>query len=291
MNSMKTLPLASIIIPCAPYHTDLVEQAIASAEAQTVPCEVLTEEDTRRRGPAAIRNELARKAHGLFVVFLDADDTLEPTFVEQCAQVYKQGTYVYTAWVEHDGEHQPQTPCQPYRDGGYHLVTTLYPRQAFLKLDGFDEHLPGGEDTDFYLRSAARGLCPLFVNQPLVHYEPAGERGRLFAQHDDLSAIMEVIYTRNGGFKTTMGCNCTKAPQLDPNAGQMPGMIQAIANYAPMTMLGSATGHAYPRHLGRGMVMWVYPQDAAARPDLWTPVPQMTDSTPTVDEVLRLAGL
>ena len=35
------MPDVTIVIPCAPYHLDVLARAIASVRAQTVPCEVI----------------------------------------------------------------------------------------------------------------------------------------------------------------------------------------------------------------------------------------------------------
>ena len=287
------MTLASIIIPVADYHAELVDRAKESAMKQTLPCEVLVHYDHERKGPGFARNEAVLDATGAFLVFLDADDYLEPDFVEKCVQTYQPGRYVYSAWHETDGVHKVKTPCQPYSNGGYHLVTTLYPTKAFKALGGFNEHLPGGEDTDFYLRSARLGICPLYVDAPLVHYTPQGQRGVAFeAMGEDMRIIMQDIYYRNGAEKAVMPCNCTEPIKLDPNAGQMPGMVQAEALYAAMTRVGPATGHAYPRnHFGQGEVMWVYPQDAYARPDWWRVLPTPEQLTPSLDEIMRMAGV
>src|SRR5690606_6765712 len=81
--------LASIIIPCGPDHLHLLPRAVASAEAQTVACEVIPVIDHDRRGPGWARNRGAEQASGLFLVFLDADDELEASFVQTLARAYE----------------------------------------------------------------------------------------------------------------------------------------------------------------------------------------------------------
>src|SRR4051812_35714921 len=97
-------PLTSIIIPTF-NHASYVADAIASALAQTAPVEVIVVDDgstdgtkaalSRFDGPnfraiflpknggvSAARNAGIEAARGGFLMFLDADDTIEPRKVE-----------------------------------------------------------------------------------------------------------------------------------------------------------------------------------------------------------------
>jgi hypothetical protein len=75
--------VTTVIIPAGPKHVHLMARAVESARAQTVPTEVLTFVDTERRGPAYGRNLLASQVTTPFLTLLDADDYLEPNFVEE----------------------------------------------------------------------------------------------------------------------------------------------------------------------------------------------------------------
>lgn len=91
--------LCSVIIPVAPSHLEIVTDAIASVQAQTVPCEVIVEYDHDQRGAAHTRNKGVRRSNGLFLVMLDADDILHPTYVESALRAYRPGGYVYSHWI------------------------------------------------------------------------------------------------------------------------------------------------------------------------------------------------
>ena len=47
------MPDVTFIVPAAPYHSDLLARALASIEAQTVPCSTVVIHDTARRGALA----------------------------------------------------------------------------------------------------------------------------------------------------------------------------------------------------------------------------------------------
>lgn len=96
-------PLVSIIIPSY-NHAEFLADAVKCALAQTVPCEVIVVDDgstddtativersswpitvirTQHRGPCHARNSGLDAAHGEYVMFLDADDLIASTKVEE----------------------------------------------------------------------------------------------------------------------------------------------------------------------------------------------------------------
>lgn len=293
-----TTPIATIVIPIAPYHTDLADRAIQSAKAQTVRVRVW--EFLNTDSPAIIRNRpLTVETNTPFLVFLDADDTLEPTFVEECLRAYQKGKYVYTGWYAGTQKIIPPL-CNPYagasspyfQNGHFHLVTTLYPTAAFRALGGFDETLPGHEDKDFYLKSARAGVCGVGIDKPLVHYSEHGERSNSFASRDDAAAIRQMVYERNGGEATIMGC-C--GVQRDPAPTGDPGQQQAGDVWAQTTWNGirdesSADGTRRYRG-GNGAFIWVDAATVAAKPRLFRAMPNAKDLTPDPAKVLEDAGL
>lgn len=299
-------PVATILIPFSEQHRQLAEAAIASARAQTVAVDVIA--DLSPNTPAYLRNLPLRETIDTpFIVFLDADDVLEPDFVAQCLHAYEPGHYVYTAWY-HDTFIMRPRACNPYLAhdfhdgegvvGGWHFVTTLMPTQAFIALGGFDETLPGMEDTDLYMRAGYKGLCGKYLDKPLVHYRGGdGHRSHAFRDLPEYHDLRRSIYERNGGILASMcnaGCNgTTPGSQAPLNAqGKQEGDIQAIALYTPSAQYGRVTGRYYERTRFQGQVIdGVSPLDVKAAPDLWKEVPSMKELTPSKSEVLRQAGI
>lgn len=285
------MTVATIFIPFSDAHKTIVEKAYRSALSQTVKCEVVMEASPNT--PALLRNR-AQNAKSEFVTFLDADDWLEPTFIEDCLRAYVRGKYVYTSWLCGNVLQKPNL-CVGYgndKDYHSHLVTTLYPSVYFNYIGGFDETLNGHEDVDFYLRSAKRGICGVHLDKPLVHYTEHGQRSKLFtADAVKMKNTMDAIYLSNGGQKTIMGCCGGSGAQAVQNPGEdFPGSVKAQALWAGMrSEVGLATGRVYRG--GNGSILNVHPDDIAQRPDLFKVVKDLSKLAPSKEVALKAAGL
>jgi hypothetical protein len=123
------------------------------------------------RGLSGARNTGLRNCATSYIVFLDADDRLLPTALEEglaCAAKWPDCAFVYGAWrrISKDGQPLGHARYRPII-GDAHLAllhenligmhaTVLYRRDVLLELSGFDETLRRCEDYDLYLRIAQR---------------------------------------------------------------------------------------------------------------------------------------
>ena len=158
----------TICIPFADYHIEQSATAIASARVQTEPRTVLYAQDVDRRGTGYMRNQLLARVQTEFVVFLDADDWIEPAFVERCLSAYQAGKYVYTDWKEEETVKTAPDKC--WCDGNWHVVTALLRTEDVRSVGGFPEDLPAAEDTAMYWQLVRRGICGVRLAEPLFHY-------------------------------------------------------------------------------------------------------------------------
>lgn len=276
--------MATILIPIADYHLELSKRAIDSAKQQTVECKVIA---ARSAGtPAHVRN-LADVCLTPFVVWLDADDWIEPDFVEECLKVYEEGGYVYTGY-RMGNRHVTPPARDPFRNGSNHLVTTLYPTGAFRYVGGFDETLSGNEDLDFYLRSQSAGVCGVLCPKLLLHYTPDGRRSEAYHASSERDSIKQMIIERNGG---TMGCCGQPGVPAPVEMGQqMQGDVLVETMWAGLrTEPGTVTGRMYRG--GNHSKIWMNPEDALAMPRLYRIVQDARNITPQRAQVLKDAGL
>jgi glycosyltransferase involved in cell wall biosynthesis len=123
------------------------------------------------KGFSAARNEGLRSSAGAFVVFLDADDTMEPEGLArgvECLEAHPEAAFAYGRFrrTDADGIILPDEPHAPLGTNalenllrGNHIgmhATVMYRRAVLRLVDGLDERLEGCEDYDLYLRVARR---------------------------------------------------------------------------------------------------------------------------------------
>lgn len=125
-------------------------------------------------GAAAARNNGARQATGDYIIFLDSDDTVEPTWLEEFekaiaatnADLLTCGINRFNAAgvkVEsrvHTDGHELQRHYGIFLAGSYAIR-----REKFLAAGGFDQQLPSGHHTELSIR-----LIPLLDNGTLKKF-------------------------------------------------------------------------------------------------------------------------
>ena len=124
----------------------------------------------QNRGLAAARNAGWQALDAEFVLFLDADDRLEPRALEaalRCFARVPECGFVYGGhrYIDRDGRSIGERYEPPGASAFEHLLrgnfiamhgTVLYRRARLLEVGGFDESLRRCEDYDLYLRMAKR---------------------------------------------------------------------------------------------------------------------------------------
>jgi GT2 family glycosyltransferase len=195
-------PLVSIVIPCFNYGRYLAE-AIESARAQTHPdVEVIVVDDgstddtaeiaarypvklvrQRNRGVGAARNRGASEARGELLVFLDADDVLEPTYVARClAALAAEGpevAYAYTQmryFGDQDGIHESGAfSRRNVLRGNLVNASAMMRVSAFRAAGGYSPAFRDAwEDHELWVRMFSLGYRGVLVPEPLLRYRRHG---------------------------------------------------------------------------------------------------------------------
>lgn len=240
---MGERPRATVVIPCF-NHGRFVADAVRSALAQhdadvrvvviddgsTDPATVAACAATTALGPnvrvsrqdnrglPTARNTGAAIARadgwGEYLVFLDADDWIEPTFVSRLHQALlaDQAKEVSHAFCQEQlVELGTGVWRVPEWDPILLLVTNLHPVTALIKIEafdrvgGFDESLTQGyEDWDFWIRLSALGCRGVRVREPLFVWRRHSDNTMVMAaakRHATLHAAMmqrhAELYTRH----------------------------------------------------------------------------------------------
>lgn len=149
---------------------------------------------------AGVRNEAARLASGDWLCFVDADDELEPGYLDAMRSAYMHGAITMdwspllvpaVAYMHPDGRTDPPgIPAwgMPIEDVNCAVIGTLVRRKMFLDVGGFPE-LPALEDWACWLACVRAGAqlvpVPEAVYKACVHPEGRNQDQSLYRRIRD----------------------------------------------------------------------------------------------------------
>lgn len=257
--------ITTVIIPVGPHHHALADRAIASVHDQTAQAALIVVHDADRKGPGWGRNQGIAQTDTPYVLFLDADDWLTPDAVRQLeAGAAGWDGYVYGDWLIGDAVHKSPDPCRAWRHGTRNIVTALVPTIAARAVGGFDETLPGAEDTDFFLKLIGRGVCGKHIEYPVLNYRPDGKRGREYAESGERLRIHALFDQKYGD--VIMGCcGQSEKPKQEPVAIPADAVAVRPVWGGNRGVVGPVTGTNYGR-VSNTKVIHVHPADWAMMP-------------------------
>jgi glycosyltransferase involved in cell wall biosynthesis len=236
----------AVVIPCFNDGATLVD-AVASAQSQDVPAEIIVVDDgssdhatialtelleadgirvirQANEGPAPARMAGVRATEADYVFPLDADDLIAPRGLERLTAVLDRNPDVAAAWgsiqsfghLEH--VHRSRPTLDPWQVSYQnHLpICSLYRREAVLDVGGWQ--LPGGyEDWDLWMSLAERGWRGIGIPEVTAHYRAqSGRRLRSAAEPDEKAAPRRCGHPRLLRERPRNACRplpCPSAPQ------------------------------------------------------------------------------
>lgn len=206
-------PLVSIIIPC--YNQEqYLPQAIDSVLQQTVQdFEIIVVDDgspgdvlkalepyandprirlvrQENKGLPAARNSGIRLARANYILPLDADDYIAPTFLEKTlALMRKNEGIIYTDAILVFPDGKQDKLCLKDFDfalllkGGIMLASSLYPKKMWRQAGGYPEDMKlGWEDYAFWVAACSLGWKGYHLSEPLFYYRQREHSMRLEAK-------------------------------------------------------------------------------------------------------------
>ncbi|MFN8417862.1 MAG: glycosyltransferase [Anaerolineae bacterium] len=171
----------------------VVNDGTTDAESQS-QLERLPKLDARVRlvkqdnlGPSAARNRAVKESSGRYIFQIDADDLVEPTFLEKAIwllETQPQFSFV-NSWTVNFGQTESL-----WREGFSRLadfltrnwvhMCALIRREAWRDIGGYDESLrKGNEDWEFWLRMAQRGHWGYTIQEYLTWFRWQGQEHSL----------------------------------------------------------------------------------------------------------------
>lgn len=188
----------SIIIPCY-GQAHWLPDAIESALAQTVPCEVIVVNDgspdntsevakmypvrlveKENGGLSSARNAGIKEATGDWILTLDADDKIAPNFIEKCLENKDNYDIIATGQQEFGDTNRiwfphPHPTFDDFITANRINCCSLFKKEIWEKIGGYDEDMKlGYEDWDFWLRATQRGYKVKTIQEPLFFYRKHG---------------------------------------------------------------------------------------------------------------------
>ncbi|WP_206919528.1 glycosyltransferase [Alicyclobacillus suci] len=202
---MRDKGLVSVIIPCY-NQAQYLHECIESVKLSTYPhIEVVIVDDgssapgtdevlndlqytrvkgnfirvhrQKNMGLSAARNIAIALSKGQYILPLDADDMIDPTFIEKCVWVltkYSDISIVYPS-VRHFGIRNDCWDSRPYdfrlllREN-FIIATSMFRYEVWESIGGYDTDLPAYEDWDFWIRAGAAGYLGYWLPEYLFLY-------------------------------------------------------------------------------------------------------------------------
>ena len=145
------------------------------------------------RGPAAARSTGVMHARSEFILKLDSDDMVEPTFAEKCIWFlvsHPEHAFVTGFAVGFGAENYFWTKGfhehEAFLSENLAVVTSVMRRDVFIAVGGYDETLRNGlEDWEFWLRCAAAGYWGATIPEYLTWYLRRSEKSTRWSDWDD----------------------------------------------------------------------------------------------------------
>ena len=173
--------MVSIIILCRNYERYL-QQAVDSVENQTVKTEIILLHDSCKKpwtqdhpkGEPQMRNIGAETAHGEYLLFVDADDWIEPDTVERMLEQTDENTII-SCWAQFFEEssfiykQEKFTPRDFLTENRTH-ITCLIPKKIWKAVGGFDTKCKGWPDWEFWIRVSWAKYKFKVIPETLLHY-------------------------------------------------------------------------------------------------------------------------
>jgi hypothetical protein len=230
-------PVVSVVIPCHDYARYLPE-AVSSVLAQTfrdwelvivddgstddtveVAKGLIARHPDRRirllqqanAGVSAARNTGIEVAAGRYLLPLDADDVIAPTMLEKTVAVLDGDPGITIASTDvftfTDDDLPPQAMPLPAYSRELMLqrlimfYCSLYRREAWQAVGGYDESMRAGEDWDFWIGCVEHGFDAHHIHEPLFGARNKDTGLHLEAAENDLAIRARIVVNHPSLFK------------------------------------------------------------------------------------------
>lgn len=207
--------MVSIIITNYNYNHFLGE-AIDSCLNQTVkPFEVIVVDDcsdtfpivpdnvklirhSSNKGTGAARNTGISNSKGKYILTLDADDLLHPDFIKKTIGVDD----IVSSNIRYFGNRnevrkfKENPTVDDFRERNQIVSTSLFKREVWESIGGYNESLDGLEDWDFWYRAVKEGYTVTVIQEIMSFYRVHSGQSRNFKAMENYDKLYSAIFLR-----------------------------------------------------------------------------------------------
>ena len=197
----KTIPIVSVIIPIYNYGQQFEKTLESVFQSTYKNIEIVIVNDgssdeyvlqkleslsnqpnikiinQENQGPSSARNNGIINSMGEFILPLDADDKIDPDYIQSCVNVLKRYKTISPVYCDtiHVGqtqgtEQRPEWSMDRLIQGPFIVNCSMFHRDAFDKCGGYDTSLFGWEDYDLWIRMGKNGYKGQRIPKPLFTY-------------------------------------------------------------------------------------------------------------------------
>lgn len=160
------------------------------------------------KGVSAARNNAINNATGKFILPLDPDDILEPTYIEKCLRMFEKHNDCILAYSKttffgaKEGEYDLPMYNGDYSSlllGNCIVCTSLFKKEDCVKIGGYDEKmLIGLEDWEFYLRLLRTDKKVYQIKETLFKYRiKETSRNTECGKADNFKKVITYVYKKH----------------------------------------------------------------------------------------------
>ena len=128
-------------------------------------------------GPSSARNLAFKHSKGDYILPLDSDDMILPGYLKMCVNILKRDKNISPVYCDtnHVGqvqgvEQRPEWSKERLVQGPFIVNCSMFHREAFIKVNGYDEEMFGWEDYDMWIRMMKEGYVGKRIPKPLFIY-------------------------------------------------------------------------------------------------------------------------
>ena len=157
----------------------------------------------KNQGVSAARNNGIRQAQGEFILPLDADDWIKPTYLEKAVKVFTEHpetSLVYCLWCNDYEDIYPSPKFAGYKSllvNNAIFCSAIYRKSDCLAAGGYDTEMKWGlEDWEFYIRLLDEQSVVVQIQEPLFFYR-IKETSRNTTANQHLHELHQAIYSKH----------------------------------------------------------------------------------------------